>query len=89
MFAFLSIIQQNEATGIPVTIYSILYLSDRVIVLGQTPQNLRDNPGGAAEWNQSSPVIFDQESENLKKKKRKKNDQTGTQARECRFCLTI
>ena len=33
--SFLSI-QQNEATGIPVTIYSILELSERVIVLGQT-----------------------------------------------------
>ena len=50
MFAFLSII-----TGIPVTIYSTIELSDNVIVLGFTPQILRKNPGGAVDRNQSSP----------------------------------
>ena len=32
---------------IPVTIYSTIVLSNSVIVLGFTPQNLRKNPGGA------------------------------------------
>ena len=36
-------------TGIPVTIYSTIELSDSVIVLGITPQNLRKNPGGAVD----------------------------------------
>ena len=36
----------------------------------------------------SQAVIFDQETENEIKMK-KKNDQTGTLARECRFCFTI
>ena len=36
-------------TGIPVTIYSTLELSDRVVILGFTPQNLRKNPGGAVD----------------------------------------
>ena len=39
----------NEANGVPVTIYSTLELSDRVVVLGFTSQNLRKNPGGAAD----------------------------------------
>ena len=34
-------------TGIPVTIYNTIELSDSVIVLGFTSQNLRKNPGGA------------------------------------------
>ena len=42
-------------TGIPVTIYSTIELSDSVIVLGITPQNLRKNPGGAVDRNRSSP----------------------------------
>ena len=36
-------------TGIPVTIYSTIELSDSVIVLGFTPQNLRKKPGGAVD----------------------------------------
>ena len=36
-------------TGISVTIYSTIELSDSVIVLGITPQNLRKNPGGAVD----------------------------------------
>ena len=40
---------ENEANGIPATIYSTIELSDRVVVLGFTPQNLRKNPGGAAD----------------------------------------
>ena len=46
MFAFLSIFPINsvtKTTGILVTIYSTLELSDRVIIHGQTPQKLRDN----------------------------------------------
>ena len=35
------------STGIPVANYSTIELSDSVIVLGITPQNLRKNPGGA------------------------------------------
>ena len=42
-------------TGIPVTIYSTIELSDSVIALGFAPQNLRKNPGGAVDRNQSSP----------------------------------
>ena len=37
----------NEAIGTPVTIYSTSEVSQRVVVLGLTPHNLRDNPGGA------------------------------------------
>ena len=51
MFAFLAIFSINsasESTMILVTIYSTLELSNRVMVLDQTPQNLRDNPGGTA-----------------------------------------
>ena len=44
MFAFLSIF-----TGIPVTIYSTQELSKRVVVLGFTPQNMRENPGGTVD----------------------------------------
>ena len=47
MFAFLLSIYLF--TGIPVTIYSTIELSDSVIVLGITPQNLRKNPGGAVD----------------------------------------
>ena len=65
-------------TGIPVTIYSTTDLSDSVIVLGLTPQNLRKNPGGAVDWNQSSPSCPFW-PRNGKTKKRK-NDQIGTQA---------
>ena len=36
-------------TGIPVTIYSTIELSDSVIVLGITPQNFRKNPGSAVD----------------------------------------
>ena len=36
-------------TRIPVTIYSTIELSDSVIVLDFTPQNLRKNPGGAVD----------------------------------------
>ena len=36
-------------TGIPVAIYSTIELSDSVIVLGITPQNLRKNPGGSVD----------------------------------------
>ena len=45
------LVYQNKAIGSPVTIYStldMLELSERVVVLGLTPRNLRDNPGGAA-----------------------------------------
>ena len=68
---------ENKAIGTPVTIYSKLVLSERVVVLGLSPRNLRDNLGGATKQNQSSPGshIFDQET------KKRKNDQTGTQAR--------
>ena len=44
-----------EACGTPVTIYSTLELSERAVVLGLTPRNSRDNPGGTAKQNQSSP----------------------------------
>ena len=46
MFVFLSVFPINsvtKTTGNLVTIYSTLELSDRVIIHGQTPQNLRDN----------------------------------------------
>ena len=49
------LVYRNETIGTPVTIYSTLELSERIVVLGQTPRNLRDNPGGAAKRNQSSP----------------------------------
>ena len=50
--------------GIPVTIYSTIELSDSVIVLGFTPQNLRKNPGGAVDRNKvPQAVIFDQGTE--------------------------
>ena len=49
------LVYQNEAIGTPVTFYSTLELSERVLVLGLTPRNLRDNPGGAAKGNRSSP----------------------------------
>ena len=57
--------------GIPVTIYSTIVLSDSVIVLGFTPQNLRKNPGGAVDWNQSSPGChFWPRNRKIKKKKK-------------------
>ena len=49
------LVYRNEAIGSSVTIYSTLELSERVVVLGLTPRNLRDNPGGAAKRNRSSP----------------------------------
>ena len=47
------LVYRNEAIGTPVTIHSTL-LSERVVVLGLTPRNRRDNPGGAAKRNRSS-----------------------------------
>ena len=49
------LVNRNEAIETPVTIYSTLELSERVVVLGLTPRNLRDNPGGAAKRNRGSP----------------------------------
>ena len=49
------LVYRNEAIGTSVTIYSTVELSERVVVLGLTPRNLRDNPGGAAKRNRSSP----------------------------------
>ena len=46
---------ENEAIGTSVTIYSTLEVSQRVVVFGPTPRNLRDNPGGATKQNHSSP----------------------------------
>ena len=42
------LVYRNEAIGTPVSIYRTLELSERVVVLGLTPRNRRDNPGGAA-----------------------------------------
>ena len=50
------LVYRNEAIGTSVTIYSVVELSRRGVVLGLTPRNLRDNPGGAAKRNRSSPV---------------------------------
>ena len=49
------LVYRNEAIGTSVTIYSTLELSEQVVVLVLTPRNLRDNPGGAAKRNRSSP----------------------------------
>ena len=49
------LVYRNEAILTSATIYSTLELSERVVVLGLTPRNLRDNPGGAAKRNRSSP----------------------------------
>ena len=74
----LSIYLFYQFTGIPVTIYSTLELSNRVVVLALTTQNLRDNPDSAVEWNQSSPGChFWPRNGKIKKRK---NDQGGTQA---------
>ena len=60
-------------TGIPVTMYSTIELSDSVIVLGITPQNLRKNPGSAKalsiEIEVPQAVILTRERKNKKEEK--------------------
>ena len=58
-------------TGIPVTIYSKIELSDSVIVLGITPQNLRKNPGGAVDRKSKFPRLSFLTKERKNKKEEK------------------
>ena len=58
-------------TGIPVTIYSKIELSDSVIFLGITPQNLRKNPGGAVDRKSKFPRLSFLTKERKNKKEEK------------------